>query len=315
MIGSISILVLFPLLLVLSQFSQSSASGHKSCADLFDICVTDLEKAASSNHKGDKDYRNCFHEETYLTFLYYHHKSIMKYAEDEGETEDYDYTDYYYHEWVHGWKFDKLDEDVQAMWENVYDSVGNPEEKCKAEHLWWEDPMNIDLHDLFLFDNTALVRQLCSNVQEWLGVPCLPTIKFAYTSEDFAFETNDELDKCIEKDLSILTTERLKNVLDPTHLHVDVKLESYPCIPDLDALLDPFFTSDAEGSSSNDGEKGCRFITNEISCDEIDKNFSKQDTVKAEIQALVQETEFKNVVGSKTGSSNCEQTPAATHSH
>jgi len=306
-------LVLFPLLLVLSQFSQSTASSHNhpmSCRELFDICVEDLEKAASRKQKGEKDYRNCFHEDKFLYFLYYHDKNIQAHADGEAFS-DYDYD---YHEWEHGWKFDKLDEEVQEMWTNVYDSVGNPDEKCKAEWLGW-GAMNIDLHDLFLFDNTALVRQLCSNVQEWLGVQCLPSIKFAYTSEDFAYEEDDALDRCIEKDLATLTTNRLKSVLDPAHLHIDVKVENYPCIPDMDALLNPLLTSDAEGSSSSGEEKGCRFITNEISCDEIDENFSKQDAVKEEIQDLVQETEFKNLVGSKTGSIDCEPTPAPTPTH
>jgi len=239
--------------LLIAMVKMASAEEYMSCGELFDLCVRDLETAAA-HHGSNHDHRDCFHEEKFVEFVKNHDDNVI---------------DHNYHgNDIHGASFSELNERLQVAWNDVYATIGMNDE-CRGDHSH-EGDMNIDLHDLFLFDGTSLVRQLCHDVQDVLGVVCLPSVNFAYTwsSDLLKNERDDDLDDCIGPHLADFTAEGLVGILDPKYLHVHSKIDYYPCID--------------ENSS-----EGCRFISNEIACDEIDQDYDKQDRVRQAIQNLV----------------------------
>lgn len=160
------------ILLALSYLLSGLNPVDGVCSDKFRECIKTLEKT-EDKQKPYKIYpftRENFEDFVYETWNYFN----IEYDEEHGHAHYVDNVE------VEKIKYDKLDEELKAVYEETYTKLKEAYGdnilcyKCEEE--------GFNLHDLFLHENTELVRDFCARVQIHKGV-CIPAVNTGYSIE------------------------------------------------------------------------------------------------------------------------------------
>ncbi len=141
-----------------------------------------LEDAGSD---GNKDHRDDFDIWDFLYFVHVHSNYVIK---------------------------EEVDEQLVDIYCMAAEALNHDVDDCNYYNYYQWPKMGIDLHDLFLFDGTELVKQMCREVQAIAEMECLPSVNFAFTTE---LSPGSDVD-CVKQSLQTIIGDTMQDTITDT---------------------------------------------------------------------------------------------------
>lgn len=194
------------ILLAVAFFLSSINPVHGVCSDKFRECIKTLEQT-EDKQKPYKIYP--FTRENYEDFVYKTWNTLnIEYDEEHGLAHYVDKVE------VEKIKYDKLHEDLKAVYEETYTKL----KEAYGENMCDKCDEGFNLHDLFLHENTELVRDFCSRVQIHKGV-CIPAVNTGYSIE-YSQPIEEIIPKIVE-----MSKKRMKDKFESIYGKLDAEVK------------------------------------------------------------------------------------------